>query len=88
MTVTFRSYFLRQLKKIKGKDVLHLIHESILDIENAENIQQIKGLKKLTGYTSAYRIKVGDYRLGITIENDTVDFCAVAHRKDIYRIFP
>jgi len=88
MKTTFRSYFLRQLKKIKEKEVLSQIHDCILQVEEAKDISDIKSLKKLSGYTNAYRIKIGDYRIGISIEDGNVDFCAVAHRKDIYRLFP
>lgn len=42
----------------------------------------------MEGYTHYYRIKQGDYRIGIKIETDTVVFMRVLHRKEIYREFP
>ncbi|NPA92437.1 MAG: type II toxin-antitoxin system RelE/ParE family toxin, partial [Chloroflexi bacterium] len=39
-------------------------------------------------YTSFYRIRLGDYRLGLEIEGDTVVFVRFLHRRDIYRYFP
>ncbi|HKJ43589.1 MAG TPA: hypothetical protein VKA27_15945 [Sunxiuqinia sp.] len=42
----------------------------------------------MTGYQSAYRMRSGDYRIGIIIENNIVTFVAFAHRKEIYRKFP
>ncbi len=46
-------------------------------------------MKKMTGYSSYYRIRVGDYRVGVElITPDTLRFITVAHRKDIYSIFP
>lgn len=45
--------------------------------------------KKLTGYKTFYRIRIGDYRIGIELEKtDTLRFIVIAHRKDIYTIFP
>ncbi|MEH1829111.1 MAG: type II toxin-antitoxin system RelE/ParE family toxin [Nostoc sp.] len=44
-------------------------------------------LKKLQGYENAYRIRVGDYRIGIIFDGETVLFQRVLHRKDIYRYF-
>jgi mRNA interferase RelE/StbE len=35
-----------------------------------------------------YRIRLGDYRVGLKIENNTVCFVRFLHRKDIYRYFP
>jgi mRNA interferase RelE/StbE len=60
----------------------------ITEVENASNFTQIKNLKKLTGFRNFYRIKMGDYRIGLQIEKDTVVFAAFAHRKDIYKHFP
>lgn len=35
-----------------------------------------------------YRIRIGDYRIGIFVEGKTVEFARVVHRKDIYQQFP
>ncbi|MCB0846226.1 MAG: type II toxin-antitoxin system RelE/ParE family toxin [Bacteroidetes bacterium] len=52
-------------------------------------------LKKLQGFENYYRIKLGDYRIGIEIEKspentgeEIVTFIRFIHRKDIYRYFP
>lgn len=43
---------------------------------------------KLEGYKIAYRIKLGDYRIGVFIEDETIEFVRFVHRKDIYKKFP
>ncbi|MEI8202294.1 MAG: type II toxin-antitoxin system RelE/ParE family toxin [Bacteroidota bacterium] len=60
----------------------------LLNAEKADGIKDIKGLKKLTGYKNTYRIKMGDYRIGVFIENGIIEFARIAHRKDIYKVFP
>lgn len=47
-------------------------------------------LEKMTGYTDKYKIRVGDYRIGVTLEKQTkILVCQrIAHRREIYRIFP
>jgi len=47
-------------------------------------------LEKLKGYTDKYKIRVGNYRIGITVDQETKTLICqrIAHRKDIYRIFP
>jgi mRNA-degrading endonuclease RelE of RelBE toxin-antitoxin system len=42
----------------------------------------------LVGFTTAYRIRIGDYRIGIFFKEDTVIFARILHRKDIYKLFP
>ncbi|HAO10876.1 MAG TPA: plasmid stabilization protein, partial [Planktothrix sp. UBA8407] len=44
--------------------------------------------KKLKGDDNAYRLRVGDYRIGFYFDGETVTFARVLHRKDIYRYFP
>ncbi|NJN53524.1 MAG: type II toxin-antitoxin system RelE/ParE family toxin [Anaerolineae bacterium] len=46
--------------------------------------------QKLVGYKTFYKIRVGDYRVGvhIDIENEVIEFQRVLHRREIYRNFP
>jgi mRNA interferase RelE/StbE len=47
-------------------------------------------LERMTGYPDKYKIRVGGYRIGITVDKGrSLIICQrIAHRKDIYRIFP
>ncbi len=44
----------------------------------------------MKGYADKYKIRMGDYRIGITAEKETQTLICqrVGHRKEIYRIFP
>ena len=64
------------------------IEKTIIQVENVKTTIDINQLKKLKGYKSAFRIKVGDYRIGLFIENDVIEFARILHRKDIYNLFP
>jgi mRNA interferase RelE/StbE len=57
-------------------------------IEKAQKLPDIANLKKLKGGRIYYRIRVGEYRIGLTIENNTVAFVRCLNRKEIYRYFP
>ncbi len=88
MKVEFKKSFLKELKKLKNKNLKNSIADCIIQVEFAKNPTDIKNLKKLTGYDVYYRIRVGDYRIGVKIENDIVYFVVCEHRKEIYRRFP
>ena len=88
MKIDFKKSFLKELKKLKNKRLRDDIHECIVQVEYANNLTQIKNIKKLIGYDVYYRIRVGDYRIGIKIEEDVVYFVIFEHRKDIYKGFP
>ena len=64
------------------------IEKVILDVENATSLSQIKNLKKLKGQTKYYRIRLGDYRIGLYIEDQIIEFTTIGNRKDIYKRFP
>jgi mRNA interferase RelE/StbE len=88
MIIDFKKSFLKGLKNLSNKRLKNSINECIVQIEAVENITQIKNIKKLSGYDNYYRIRVGDYRIGIKIEEQIVYFVVFEHRKDIYKGFP
>lgn len=88
MSVKFQASFSRDVKKIKDKGTRKQIQAAVEQVEQAPTLQGITNLKKLEGYGNAYRIKVGEYRIGLWIENDVVIFIRCLPRKDIYRKFP
>jgi len=47
-------------------------------------------IERMTGYPDKYKIRIGSYRIGITADkrNRLIICQRIAHRKDIYRIFP
>lgn len=88
MKVLFEKKFLKDVKTIDSKKIKLEAKKIIVEIENAKNIKEIDGLIKLKGYKHSYRIRIKDYRIGLYIKNNTVEFVRLVHRKDIYRFFP
>jgi mRNA interferase RelE/StbE len=88
MKVEFKKSFLKELQKLRNKGLKNSIADCIVQVESANSISQIKNIKKLAGFDDYYRIRIGDYRIGLKIENNTVYFVVFEHRKDIYKKFP
>lgn len=88
MNVVFDKSFSKNPGKIKDKAVFNNIESIIIFCESAKSIKTIPNLKKLKGYRDYYRIKSGAYRIGLELEQDTLRFITVLHRKDIYKKFP
>ena len=88
MKVEFRGSFAKDLKGVKDKGLLNRVKELIEVVEEADSITDVSNLKKLKGGSNYFRLRVGDYRVGITLENDTVIFVRFLNRKDIYKYFP
>ena len=88
MKVAYEAAFLRDLKRVRSKKVRRRVQRVIEEVKKASAPHEILGLTKLCGYETFYRIRVGDYRIGIEIVDDTVIFVRFLHRRDIYRFFP
>lgn len=88
MKTAFKASFLKAIKKIDSDQLKADIANAIRNVESAESQRQFSQLKKLKGYKQYYRIRIGDYRIGVKIEEEIVIFVDVDHRKNIYRIFP
>ena len=49
MRVEFKKPFLKDLKKLKDKQLKELIFDCIVQVEAVQHLGQIRNLKKLTG---------------------------------------
>lgn len=88
MKALFRASFAKDLRSIKSKETLSRIKEVIGQVEKAQSLQEIASIKKLRGGRNYYRIRVGEYRIGLVIEGDEISFVRCLDRKEIYRYFP
>jgi mRNA interferase RelE/StbE len=76
------------LKKVKEQQVLDRVRAVIEEAERAKSPHDIANLKKIVGTANFYRIRVDEYRIGIVVDGDMIEFVRCLHRRDIYRYFP
>ena len=88
MNVRIDKSFEKDIKRIKDKVLLAKIADTIEQVQASTNQEEIKNIKKLKGFQRYYRIRIGDYRIGLAIEEATVDFIRFLPRKDVYKYFP
>jgi mRNA interferase RelE/StbE len=88
MRIIFERSFLIDIQRIKDKGRLRKLANLIDVLRNSASLNEIQNLKKLKGHPSAFRIKMGDFRVGFFLENDTLILVRFLNRKDIYRGFP
>jgi mRNA interferase RelE/StbE len=88
MKLAFTKKFLKQVSKLNNPLLAAEIETIIEEAEKAKTLSEIKNLKKLKGYNNYYRIRTGDYRIGIYFNKQSFAFAAIDHRKDIYKYFP
>lgn len=88
MELEFRESFLKDLKHIREKTIKRKIAAVITESKAASSLSDIRNVKKMEGSENYYRIRIGDYRLGIKAQDKTLVILRCLHRKDIYRYFP
>ena len=88
MIVIAVKSFNKDVAQITNYSLARKLDAVLRRLETANSISQISGVKKLAGAANAYRIRVGDYRIGFFLEGSTIRLMIFADRKEIYRYFP
>lgn len=88
MKVLYNKKFLKDLAALPSDDRGRIEKLVFVKILTVKSFRQIEHVEKLTGYQTYYKIRFGNYRVGLQYKNDTLIFERVLHRKEIYRYFP
>ncbi|MDE2736878.1 MAG: type II toxin-antitoxin system RelE/ParE family toxin [Gemmatimonadota bacterium] len=88
MKVEFRNSFERDLRRIRDQAIKERIKTVIEQIEKVNDLTEASNVRKLRGGENHYRVRIGDYRLGLLLNEGTVVFVRCLPRQDIYRYFP
>ena len=88
MKVQFRASFARDLRKLSDPELFGRVKAVIDQVETADRLGDVPHLKKLSAGIGCYRIRLGDFRIGLLVEGSLVTFVRVLHRREIYRRFP
>lgn len=88
--VEFKKTFLKELHRLPQQIQQKIETIVFQELPETTNPFALGFLEKMSGYPNKYKIRIGDYRVGITLDkrNQLMIVERVAHRKDIYRIFP
>jgi len=87
--VEYTKKFLKELASLPQKTQSR-VEAIVFEELETENPFELAKLEKLVGYKDKYKVRVGDYRIGLTLEKTTQTIICqrIAHRKEIYKVFP
>ncbi len=88
MIIQVKKSFEKDIARVTDKVLARKVLAVIEELENHSAIVEVPHLKKMSAKGNYYRIRIGGYRLGIKVENDTVTLIRFMDRKDIYKYFP
>ncbi|MFM7907607.1 MAG: type II toxin-antitoxin system RelE family toxin [Microcystis sp.] len=87
--VEYTKRFLKELASLP-QDIQSSIRLIVFQELEADNPYELGYLKKMKGYKDKYKIRIGDYRVGLTLDKKKQKIICqrVAHRREIYKTFP
>jgi len=88
MITKVTAHFNKDISKLRDRKLILSVQKALKKIESARSLSEISQIKKMEGTDNYFRLRVGDYRLGIYIEGNTVYAVRFLNRKEIYRYFP
>lgn len=91
MKVFFKNSFIKDFSDLPVgiKNEVRMICVDIFPkLENTASFKE-HNIKKISGFSKYYRIRIGEYRIGFKKDTDnSIVFMRVKYRKDIYKVFP
>jgi len=88
LEIRINKTFLKELSRVPLNQRKIIEQFVFNDAQNFNRPEDIPNLKKLKGYKFYYRVRFGNYRAGIRIQNNILVFERLLHRKDIYKFYP
>jgi len=88
MKIEYRKNFLKELSKIHIKERSRIESFVFKELPAANSIFELGNVEQMKGYTSYYKVRFGQYRIGLKMKDDIVILERALLRKDIYCYFP
>ena len=72
MKTDFKKSFTKDPKKIREQDLKKRVTTAIKRAEEAKSLREVENIRKLRGNNRYYRIKIGDYRIGLKLKDNLI----------------
>lgn len=86
MIIQIDRSFEKDVKNLP-KEIQQRLKKVIEQLLTSNSVVDV-GAEKLTGVQQAYKIRIGNYRIGLYKEGDHIVLSRILNRKEIYRYFP
>ena len=88
MTVEPGRQFSRDVRRLGSSQIRRRLDRTIQELIEVADITEVSGIKRLLAEGQHYHIRIGDYRLGITMDGEIAVLRRFLPRGEIYRYFP
>ena len=89
MEVTYTKTFLKDLAKVFPSKTRNKIEKFVFEeLPAMDSITSIGTVEQMTGFKNYYKVRFGDFRVGLKKNTNTIELLRVLNRKEIYKYFP
>ncbi|HEX5718950.1 MAG TPA: type II toxin-antitoxin system RelE/ParE family toxin [Thermoanaerobaculia bacterium] len=88
MKVAYQKRFLKDLASVPSNLRPAIERFVFEELPHADSLQSTGKVEKLKGHMIYFKVRFGDFRVGLSFTDDTVTLERVLNRKEIYRKFP
>ncbi len=88
MIVEYSKQSLKDLALIPSKSRISIEKFIFEELPASANITESKKIESMKGYNDFFKVRLGNYRVGLQKESNRIIVKRVLHRKEIYRYFP
>ena len=88
MEIRYHNQFNRDLRRLSNPTLAARVEQGIEELKAGSTIRDVRGVSRMTGAGEHYRIRIREYRLGITMDSETAILRRFLPRREIYRYFP
>ena len=88
MEVLYSKKFLKDLASIPSKQRQEIENFVFQELPKSKWIGDLHKFEKMKGYINCYKARFGSYRVGVVINDNTIELKRVMDRKNIYKFFP
>jgi mRNA-degrading endonuclease RelE of RelBE toxin-antitoxin system len=86
--VLLTSLFLKDIEKSTDEALKNEIKNAVESFETANYLSDITNIRKMKGHKTAYRLRIGGYRIGFHYGGDFVKLTRFLKRDILYNLFP
>lgn len=88
MEIRYHNQFHRDLRRLGNPSLAAQVEQVIEELKAASTMRDMRGVSRMTAPGEHYRVRIGEYRLGITMDGQTAILRRFLPRGEIYRRFP
>ena len=88
MEIRYHNQFHRDLRRLGNPSLATQVEQVIEQLKAASTMRDMRDVSRMTAPGEHYRIRVGEYRLGITMDSEIAILRRFLPRGEIYRRFP